>query len=167
MEQISFIEKIDQLDQKARMDELVQQEKYEEDARKNHDFVQFTRHGLDNLGKLDATAIKVFLLISKEMNRENKLIISQKTLATLLDYSRQTISTAIKSLIHHKFLTILKSGSTNIFCLNSDVVWSTDNQKRQYASFTARVYISEDEQREEPPVKILKNHVKQITLGEE
>lgn len=139
--------KMAELDAKAQKDALDKKEEAEERRKKNHDFVQFNRGGLDALSKItNPIALRAFLFLTKEMNRENKIIVSQQTLAERLGVSRQSISTAVKELVNNKMFTILKSGSSSIYCLNADVVWSDAGNKKQYASFRATVLVSKKEQ---------------------
>jgi hypothetical protein len=102
----------------------------------------------------------MFLLLSKEMDKENKIIASQETLADLLNCTRQSVSTAAKHLIKNNMITIFKTGNSSIYCLNSELVWTDRADKKKYASFNAKVLISEKEQ----GTKIKKSRTKRIEI---
>jgi DNA-binding XRE family transcriptional regulator len=154
-------EKMVRLNQKARQQELAEQDRLEELRRKNHDFVQYSRKGLEALSLLNnLLAHKIFLYLSKEMDLENAIVISQQTLAQIFDVSRSTVNIAVKELEDKKLLEIYKIGNTNVYCLNANIVWSTSRDKIETAKFKAQVVISKDEQIR----KVKKDKLKQLSL---
>lgn len=156
-------EKMVRLNQKARQQELAEQDRLEELRRKNHDFVQYSRKGLEALSLLNnLLAHKIFLYLSKEMDLENAIVISQQTLAQIFDVSRSTVNIAVKELEDKKLLEIYKIGNTNVYCLNANIVWSTSRDKIETAKFKAQVVISKDEQIR----KVKKDKLKQLSLLE-
>jgi hypothetical protein len=160
----SMSDKMNELNTKARQQELADKDKAAKEAAKNHDFVQFTRKGLSKLSELrNGVAHQIFHYLSKEMDYENKLIISQNTLAEIFDVTRMSISTAIKELVAAQLITILKVGNANIYCLNAQVVWTQERTKIHLAKFNATVVISKKEQ--EPKVK--KTKLKQVSIKED
>jgi DNA-binding XRE family transcriptional regulator len=154
-------EKMVRLNQKARQQELAEQDRLEELRRKNHDFVQYSRKGLEALSLLNnLLAHKIFLYLSKEMDLENAIVISQQTLAQIFDVSRSTVNIAVKELEDKKLLEIYKIGNTNVYCLNANIVWSTSRDKIETAKFKAQVVISKNEQIR----KVKKDKLKQLSL---
>lgn len=116
---------------------------------KNPNFIQFNEENVDTLISLineNPTASKIFVWLSKRMNKSNALVVSQQTLAEVLGVHRTTVAIAVRFLRDKKYLTILKSGSTNIYVLNERIVWKADAHKRRFAQFSAEVYLSENEQ---------------------
>jgi hypothetical protein len=161
----SFKNKIIELDQKSRQQQLVEEEKAEEHLKKNHDFVQFTRKGLLKLSKIrNLLSHQIFLFLSKEMDRENKIILSQQTLSEIFDVSRQSVSTAVRELEKNEMLEIYKVGSTNIYCLNANIVWTTYRDKIKLAKFKASVIISNSEQEKINQIK--REKIKQVLIKE-
>lgn len=157
----NLTEKMIRLDQKARQDELAAQARLEELRKRNHDFVQYSRKGLEALSLLNnLLAHKIFLYLSKEMDLENAIVISQQTLAQIFDVSRSTVNIAVKELEDKKLLEIYKIGNTNVYCLNANIVWSTSRDKIETAKFKAQVVISKDEQIR----KVKKDKLKQLSL---
>jgi len=113
-----------------------------------NDFIQVTRGYVGDLRRLARrapAARQVFDLICEKMNRSNALVISQSTMASILGYTRQTISTSVALLENESWLQIIKIGTSNAYVLNSKVVWRDVGGKR-FSAFNARVYVSEDEQ---------------------
>lgn len=162
----SMSEKMARLNNEARQAELKAKEKAEEEAKKNHDFVQFTRKGLLKLSQIrNGVAHQIFHYLSKEMDYENKLIISQQTLAEIFEVSRMSVSTAIKELVKAQLIEILKVGNANIYCLNAQVVWTQERTKLHLAKFNATVVISKTEQEKFAQVK--KTKLKQVSLKDE
>jgi len=135
----------------------------EEQLKKNHDFVQFTRKGLAKLSKLkSALASSVFLFLSKEMDRENKLMISQGTLAEIMEVSRQSVNTALRELVDNQLIEVVKVGSQSVYCLNANVVWTRERDKLHLARFKANIIVSKEEQTQS--AKVRKTNMKQISL---
>lgn len=148
------------LDNEARMRDYATDDLLQEQAKKNHDFVQYTRTGLTAIEKIDNVyAYKIFTFFSREMDRDNKLLISQQTLAEYFQVSRVTISNAIKELEDKNLIAIYKLGKQNIYCLNANAVWTRERDKLHLARFKASIIISKEEQ-----TAIKKTQMRQISL---
>ena len=141
------------------MRDYQENDRLEEEAKKNHDFVQFTRRVYINSAKSKITALQIFYSSLKEMDKENKLIVSQQTLAEYFAVSRSTVAVAIKELFDSELIYLLKIGKQNIYCLNANVVWTRERDKLHLARFRASVIVSQEEQ-----VKIKKMNMKQISM---
>lgn len=131
----------------------------------NPKFVQMNERNMDSLITLikeNSMAGQIFIWISKRMNKSNALVVSQQTLAETLDISRQSVYTSIKFLRDNNYLTILKSGNTNVYVLNERIVWKAEADKRRFAQFSAEVYLGETEQ--EMEFKEKTTHSKEINL---
>lgn len=161
----AYDEKIAELDQKARQQELADQDRFEELQKKNHDFVQYDRKSLLVLAKVQAKsglAGAIFSFFSSYMKRDNKLIVSREALAEYFNCSTAAVSRSIKLLLDSKLIHVYKSGQSNIYCLNADVVWSTSRDKKEFADFSCRVFLSKSEQEKLKSMKI--DHVKSVSL---
>lgn len=101
---------------------------------------------LIDMNKENKTALNVFLWIAKNMDDKNALVVSQEALSNALGVTTRTIQYAIAYLKDKKALEIIKSGSSNIYALNSKIVWQDDADKKKYAHFTAKVYVTGEEQ---------------------
>lgn len=119
----------------------------------NRDFVQFYRsqlHAVADLGRADPLALAVWLWIVERMGRDNALVCSMAPLVEYFQRSRQTISKKVGILLSKGYLGIAKSGTTNIYLANADLVWTSNAAKRRTAEFRANVVLSESEQSRSP-----------------
>ena len=118
-------------------------------TRVNANFIQFYNDKLpfvNSMIKDDATAVRLFLFLVEHMDKRNAIIISQQAISEALELNRRTIIRCIKYLVEKKALTIFKSGTSNIYAINSQIVWRSNADGKEYALFDARVYISKSEQ---------------------
>lgn len=121
------------------------------DDRKNRDFVQMYRPFMDEIAELGAgnsTALKLFMFIGKHMDNNNALCVSMKSLQELLGYSRQTLSKAVKYLREKGWLCVLKSGTTNIYVLNPNIMWTSYDNQKAYCKFQSNVIVTPSENAE-------------------
>lgn len=92
------------------------------------------------------SAGKVLLWLFQHMDNRNALVVSQMALGEALGMSRTTVHYAVTHLKNKKALAVFKSGSTNIYAVNSQIAWKSDANGKRYALFDASVYISDAEQ---------------------
>jgi hypothetical protein len=71
--------------------------------------------------------------------------VSQQAIATELKTSRQTVNAAIRFLVEHNFVQVVKAGGSTVYVVNSRVAWQGDRGAR-YAAFGADVIAIEAEQ---------------------
>jgi hypothetical protein len=90
------------------------------------------------------------------MSRSNALVVSQQAIAGELGISRQTVNGAIRFLVEHNFVQVIKAGGNSVYVVNSRVAWQGERGAR-YAAFGADVIAIESEQPGEldnlPPLK--------------
>jgi hypothetical protein len=118
----------------------------------NTNFVQFYEDNLNLILQMNIenhSAVNVLLWIVRRMDNRNALVASQQTIANALSLSRQTINASVAYLREKKALTVLKSGNTNVYAVNVQIVWKSTADNKRYAHFDAKVYISDFEQEEE------------------
>ena len=121
----------------------------EKKLEQNKNFVQFYRdqlHAVAKLGMTDPLALCVWLWIVERMGKDNALVCSMQPLREHFGKSRQTISKKVAFLRSHGFLGVAKTGTTNVYMVNADIVWSASASKRRAAEFRATVVIAESEQ---------------------
>ena len=139
------------------MSEQIQENQELEDKRKNSDFIQFYRknlHTLRDIIDLDPTAAKIFFFITEQMDRANALVCSSKVLEEYTRLGRTTIYNKLKFLQEKGFLQIFKSGVSNVFVLNDDIVWTSWNTGKDYCVFDhAKVILSKSEQEKNASMK--------------
>ena len=105
-------------------------------TRVNANFIQFYNDKLpfvNSMIKDDATAVRLFLFLVEHMDKRNAIIISQQAISEALELNRRTIIRCIKYLVEKKALTIFKSGTSNIYAINSQIVWRSNADGKEYA----------------------------------
>lgn len=134
----------------------------------NAPFFQFRKHNFKLIRKLTSenkVAAELFFFLVETMNEfSNSLIISQEALCEVLNTSRTTLYRATKILIDGKYIQILKSGTSNIYCVNADIVWTKRHDELYTARFQTAVYLTSSEQEEEQKLKIIKGFEKVVTV---
>lgn len=120
----------------------------EEKLKKNQNFVQLYKKELLELRALtakDPTAMGLLLMLVEKMNKQNAIVMSQKTMMKITGKSQPTITRGIKTLKDSKFIQIVKIGTANAYVINSKVFWQS-GVNGKYATFNATVVASGDEQ---------------------
>lgn len=137
-------------DEKNKLLDLIARRDAEERVnKKSANFVQVSRTVMREIRLLADTnklALKILMLFGEKMNKQNAIVISQKTLCQLMGKGRTTVFNAVKHLESEKWIKVLKIGSANAYIVNSRVFWTTDLKKQQFAYFTASVITSASEQ---------------------
>lgn len=102
-------------------------------------------------------AAQILIFLIEHMDGYNALVCSAKLLQEALGCSQATITRAIKMLKDNGFVKIAKSGSTNVYYVNGDLVWKSWGTNFKYAEFTAKILIAESEQEKQTaPIKTKK-----------
>ncbi len=116
-----------------------------------------------NLVNISPLAFNIFMFLTKHMDNYNAVMCSYKVMQEQFGISKDTIRRAIKVLKDYKFLEIYKSGTSNVYCLNKNIVWSSWGTNHKYAKFGANIILSESEQ---PKKKTKSEKVKQVKIKE-
>lgn len=111
---------------------------------------------LQNLSMRSPPAMGTLMYLVTRMSRSNALVVSQQAIATELKTSRETVNKAIRYLVTHNFVQVIKAGGSSVYVVNSRVAWQGERGAR-YAAFGADVIAVEAEQGESiddlPPLK--------------
>lgn len=91
-----------------------------------------------------AAAILTFM--SCQMDNYNAIVCSSKVLEEYFNASRSTISRAIKVLQEKGFIYVFKSGTSNVYAINSNVYWKNYGEKVYLSKFPANVLLTKSEQ---------------------
>lgn len=154
-----------------KLDELEEERRKREDKqRKNspyENFVQVNREFYKQedwlMGK-SPIAYRIFKFLVNGMDGYNSLVCSQVVLQEVFGVSRPTVARAIKLLKDKQFIDIYKSGTSNVYCVNKNIVWNSWGSNFKYAKFGANIILSENEQ--EQQAKIKEEKVKQVSIKE-
>ena len=121
----------------------------EQHVEQNKNFVQFYRreiHTIAMLGRTDPLALAIWLWIVERMGYDNALVCSMQPLVDDFQKTRQTISKKISFLRKRGYLAVAKTGTTNVYMINAEIVWASSASRRRKAEFRANVVLAESEQ---------------------
>ena len=93
---------------------------------------------------------KLFWFIANHMDGFNALIASYTVFHEALGISNPTIARGIRFLRENGLLYVKKSGPTNVYMLNPDIIWKSWGNNKKYCEFPANIIISESEQDTKP-----------------
>jgi hypothetical protein len=94
-------------------------------------------------------ASRVMHLFLSRLGKHNAVVISQKTIAALLECDERTVRRAVKMLADYHFIEIRQigdRGTVNAYVVNTNVAWTGPRDGIRYALFSAAVVISDQEQ---------------------
>lgn len=115
-------------------------------------WAQFNLKKVSTLNKLikeNPTSARVLLTMIDKMDNRNAIVISMKALSEILLLSRSTLHRSIQFLKENGLIKIYKSGSSNVYAVNDDIVWKSYATNRKFSAFDAKVILSKDEQENE------------------
>lgn len=115
------------------------------------------------LMRTNHSAYEIFDFLVERADPYNAVICSVRVLKEALNLSEATIYRAINALKEHKFIDVKKSGTSNVYHLNGELIWKSYGTNFKHAEFVAKVIIAESEQ--EKPTKARKMNV--VSLKED
>jgi len=121
-------------------------------------YVQYNLKQTENMIWLidkSPTAAKLLLFIIDKMDKKNALVCSNQVLMEQFNISKSTVIRNIKLLENHKFIKIAKSGTTNVYHINSSLFWKNTGNKKWQAQLSAEVVITSSEQSKELQEEII------------
>ncbi|MCH5204512.1 MAG: replication/maintenance protein RepL [Oscillospiraceae bacterium] len=140
-----------------RQHDIALEEKREEERRKRErhsPYESFAQFNLDPVnGKARRklmlecpSAFAIFDFLVEKADKYNAVICSPKVFEEALGLSQATVYRAVKVLQEKKFIDIKKSGTSNVYMLNKELVWKSWGTNYRYAEFGAKIILSESEQ---------------------
>lgn len=116
-------------------------------------------------------AYRIFKFLINNMDGYNSVICSYSVLQEYFGVSKPTITRSIKLLKEKKYIDVYKSGTSNVYCVNKNIVWSSWGSNFKYAKFGANIILSKAEQeiqeeKEKNKVKIKTEKIKQVVFNE-
>lgn len=122
-------------------------------------WLQFEKKALKELQVLaikSPAAMGTLMYMVNRMSRSNALVVSQQAMADELGIKRESVNRAIKHLVEHNFVEVIKAGGASVYVVNSRVAWQ-GNRGARFAAFGADVIALESEQNSPiddlPPLK--------------
>lgn len=111
-------------------------------------WLQFEKKAVNELQKLamkSPASMGTLMYMVNHMSRSNALVVSQGAIAEGIGASRETVNKAIRYLVQHNFVQVIKAGGASVYVVNSRVAWQGERGAR-YAAFGADVVAIEAEQ---------------------
>ncbi len=115
-------------------------------------------------------AAELLHLLVARVGRHNAVVISQKTLAELMDRHVNTVKQAVRDLKAGNWIEIRQigdRGTVNAYVINDNVVWTGQRENMRYSLFSASVIISEGEQPDDVDAQPALRRVPSVYPGEQ
>lgn len=109
-------------------------------------------------------AYRIFKFLINNMDGYNSVVCSYAVLQEYFEVSKPTITRAIKLLKDKKYVEVYKSGTSNVYAINKNIVWNSWGTNYKYAKFGANIILSESEQEQQAEIKT--ERMKQVTIKE-
>lgn len=119
---------------------------------KNSPFSRWTQYNLEHTRELMWLALKrpkahaILYFLVDQMDEYNAVMCSYQVLQEVLNISKDTVRLNIKVLKENGFISVLKSGTSNVYAVNDSVYWKSWGNKKMYSKFPANVVLSLSEQ---------------------
>ena len=164
---LSFDERQKELEEQAK------KEKEERDRAKKSpykNFVQLNKDAYkveDWLMSKSPIAYRIFKFLINGTDSYNALICSYKVLQESFGISQDTVRRAIKLLKEKKYIDVYKTGTSNVYAVNKQIVWNSWGTNFDRASFGVNIILSAEEQEISIQKEIKATKHKEITIKEE
>lgn len=103
--------------------------------------------------KENPKALEVLFFIFDHMDKYNAVVCSYKVFQEALGMGQATVARSIKYLKDHGFLYVYKTGTSNVYVANKDLVWNSWGNNVEYCEFPANIILSASEQEERTKVR--------------
>ena len=137
-------------EQRAR--DLEEQEREEQRNSRKSPFSRFYQVNKDNSEYLrsclkeNPKALEVLFFIFDHMDKYNAVVCSYKVFQEALGMSKATVQRSVAYLKEHGFLYVYKTGTSNVYVANKDLVWNSWGNNVEYCEFPANMILSASEQ---------------------
>ena len=101
------------------------------------------------LAATNPKALELFFFLTEHMNEYNAVICSYKVFEQVLRIKRTRIYECINDLKNLGFLYVYKSGTSNVYVANQELVWNSWEENLKYCKFPANIVLTLDEQDKE------------------
>lgn len=162
---MTFDERRKQLD---RMDAEHQRAEERKKRSPYKDFIQLNNGHQKELRALAKENVNSFLILSffmEHMNGLNAIMCSYQVIQEALNIKRTTASNAVKLLAERGFIYIKRSGRSNVYILNDDLVWKSWGKNTQYCEFPANVVLTMSEQSDTEKAKLKENRTPEVVIA--
>lgn len=115
--------------------------------------------------KENPKALEVLFFIFDHMDKYNAVVCSYKVFQEALGMAQATVARSIKYLKEHGFIYVYKTGTSNVYVANKDLVWNSWGNNVKYCEFPANIMLSASEQEERS--KVRDKHIIAVEVKEE
>lgn len=124
----------------------------EKRLKKNSNFIQVTKTvGTSVINQAiaeNAVSVQILMFFLENMNNQNAIMVSQKTLTEVLGKSRTTVYNALKYLDSNGIVATGKIGTANTYIVNPEVAWQNSYQAKKYVKFNGAILLGKTENEE-------------------
>ena len=165
---------INEVSFKQRARDLTEQDREEQKTLANSrksPFSRFYQVNKDNSEYLrsclreNPKALEVLFFIFDHMDKYNAVICSYKVFQEALGISAKTVQRSIAYLKEHGFLYVYKTGTSNVYVANKELVWNSWGNNVEYCEFPANIILSASEQEER--VKVRDKRIQTVQVKEQ
>ena len=142
----------DEITFEERQKQLAEEERKEQEKTHKSPFTRFYQVNKDTsvyLRKIadeSPKALKLLFFIFDHMDKYNAVVCSYKVLQEALAISESTIKRAVKYLKNNGFISVYKTGTSNVYIANPNLVWNSWGNNIKYCEFPANIILSATEQ---------------------
>lgn len=115
-------------------------------------------------------AYRIFKFLINNMDGYNSVVCSYSVFQEYFDISKPTVTRAIKLLKEKEYIQIFKSGTSNVYAVNKNIVWNSWGKNFKYAKFGANIILSQSEQEqqeeEKKQIELKSEKIKQVKIKE-
>lgn len=104
---------------------------------------------LMELADTQPKALKILFFIFEHMDNYNALMCSHKVFQEQFGYSSATVKRCVKYLREHGYIHIYKSGTSNVYVANNNLVWKSYGKNAKYCKFPANIVLTMSEQEQQ------------------
>lgn len=101
---------------------------------------------LTELATKQPKALAILLFIFENMDNYNALMASYKVFEEQFNISQSTVKRCIGYLKDHGYIHIYKSGTSNVYVANNELVWKSYGKNVKHCKFPANIILSSAEQ---------------------
>lgn len=146
-----------QRERDLRAQERAEQEKLKK--QRKSPFSRFYQINRDNSEYLSSClrenpkALELLFFIFDHMDKYNAVVCSYQVFQEALGISKATVQRCVKYLKDNGFVYVYKSGTSNVYVANKELVWNSWGTNYEYCEFPANIILSASEQEERTKVR--------------
>lgn len=111
-------------------------------------------------------ALKLLFFIFDHMDKYNAVVCSYTVFQEALGMSKATVQRAVKYLKDKGFVYVYKTGTSNVYVANHELVWNSWGNNVKYCKFPANVVLSKNEQDSSSDFEVVNKRVTQVNIKE-